>query len=53
MRVTHSRRIRAVGRGGLVVSDIEAAHDELARRGIETTDVCHVEPEQAGTDLPT
>jgi catechol 2,3-dioxygenase-like lactoylglutathione lyase family enzyme len=30
--------------GGLVVSDIEAAHDELVGRGIETTDVWHGPP---------
>jgi catechol 2,3-dioxygenase-like lactoylglutathione lyase family enzyme len=29
---------------GLVVSDIEAAHDELVGRGIETTDVWHGPP---------
>jgi catechol 2,3-dioxygenase-like lactoylglutathione lyase family enzyme len=30
--------------GGLVVSDIEVAHDELVGRGIETTDVWHGPP---------
>src|SRR5580700_195043 len=30
--------------GGLVVSDIEAAHDALVGRGIETTDVWHGPP---------
>ncbi len=40
---------------GLVVSDIEAAHDELARRGIEVSDIWHgppfpVEARQPGPD---
>ena len=30
--------------GGLVASDIEAAHDELAGRGIDVTDVWHGPP---------
>src|SRR5205823_6699330 len=42
-------------RGVLVVSDIEAAHDELARRGIDVSDVWHgppfpVEARQPGRD---
>ena len=41
--------------GGLVVSDIEAAHDELVGHGIEVTDVWHgppfpVEARQPGPD---
>jgi catechol 2,3-dioxygenase-like lactoylglutathione lyase family enzyme len=41
--------------GGLVVSDIEAAHDELAGRGIEVSDIWHgppfpVEARQPGPD---
>jgi catechol 2,3-dioxygenase-like lactoylglutathione lyase family enzyme len=41
--------------GGLVVSDIEAAHDELIGRGIETSDIWHgppfpVEARQPGRD---
>jgi catechol 2,3-dioxygenase-like lactoylglutathione lyase family enzyme len=41
--------------GGLVVSDIEAAYDELAGRGIEVSDVWHgppfpVEARQPGVD---
>jgi catechol 2,3-dioxygenase-like lactoylglutathione lyase family enzyme len=41
--------------GGLVVSDIEAAHAELAGRGIEVTDIWHgppfpIEARQAGVD---
>ena len=41
--------------GGLVVSDIEAAHDELAGRGIEVSDIWHgppfpVEVRQPGPD---
>jgi catechol 2,3-dioxygenase-like lactoylglutathione lyase family enzyme len=41
--------------GGLVVSDIEAAHDELARRGIDVSDIWHgppfpVEARQPGPD---
>ncbi len=40
---------------GLVVSDIEAAHDELARRGIDVSDIWHgpafpVEARQPGPD---
>jgi catechol 2,3-dioxygenase-like lactoylglutathione lyase family enzyme len=40
---------------GLIVSDIEAAHDELARRGIEVSKIWHgppypVEARQPGTD---
>ena len=40
---------------GLVVSDIEAAHDELARRGIDVSDIWHgpafpVEERQPGPD---
>jgi hypothetical protein len=30
--------------GGLIVSDIEAAHDELAGRGIEVSDIWHGPP---------
>jgi catechol 2,3-dioxygenase-like lactoylglutathione lyase family enzyme len=41
--------------GGLIVSDIEAAHDELAGRGIDTTEIWHgppfpAEARQPGTD---
>jgi catechol 2,3-dioxygenase-like lactoylglutathione lyase family enzyme len=41
--------------GGLIVSDIEAAHDELAGRGIDVSDVWHgppfpVEARQPGRD---
>jgi len=41
--------------GGLIVSDIEAAHDELAGRGIEVSDIWHgppfpVEARQPGVD---
>ena len=41
--------------GGLIVSDIEAAHDELVRRGIEVSDIWHgppfpVEARQPGPD---
>jgi catechol 2,3-dioxygenase-like lactoylglutathione lyase family enzyme len=41
--------------GGLVVSDVEAAHDELAGRGIDVSDVWHgppfpVEARQPGRD---
>lgn len=41
--------------GGLVVSDIEAAHDALANRGIDVSDIWHgppfpVEARQPGTD---
>jgi len=43
------------GEGNLVVSDIAAAHDELARRGIEVSDIWHgppfpVEARQPGID---
>jgi predicted enzyme related to lactoylglutathione lyase len=30
--------------GGLIVSDIEAAHDDLARRGIDVVDIWHGPP---------
>jgi hypothetical protein len=33
-----------LGRGGLIVSDIKAAHDELVGRGIEATEVWHGAP---------
>jgi catechol 2,3-dioxygenase-like lactoylglutathione lyase family enzyme len=33
--------------GGLIVSDIEAAHDELVGRSIDASDIWH------GTDLPS
>ncbi len=41
--------------GGLIVSDIEAAHDELVRRGIDVSDIWHgppfpVEARQPGPD---
>jgi catechol 2,3-dioxygenase-like lactoylglutathione lyase family enzyme len=41
--------------GGLIVSDIEAAHDELAGRGVDVSDVWHgppfpVEARQPGRD---
>jgi catechol 2,3-dioxygenase-like lactoylglutathione lyase family enzyme len=41
--------------GGLIVSDIEAAHDEVARRGIDGSDIWHgppfpVEARQPGPD---
>jgi catechol 2,3-dioxygenase-like lactoylglutathione lyase family enzyme len=41
--------------GGLIVSDIEAAHEELAGRGIEVSDIWHgppfpVEARQPGPD---
>jgi catechol 2,3-dioxygenase-like lactoylglutathione lyase family enzyme len=41
--------------GGLIVSDIEAAHEELAGRGIEVSDIWHgppfpVEARQPGID---
>jgi catechol 2,3-dioxygenase-like lactoylglutathione lyase family enzyme len=41
--------------GGLVVSDIEAAHEELANRGIDVSDIWHgppfpVEARQPGPD---
>jgi catechol 2,3-dioxygenase-like lactoylglutathione lyase family enzyme len=41
--------------GGLIVSDIEAAHDELAGRGVEVSDIWHgppfpVEARQPGVD---
>ena len=41
--------------GGLIVSDIEAAHDELSGRGIEVSDIWHgppfpVEARQPGVD---
>jgi catechol 2,3-dioxygenase-like lactoylglutathione lyase family enzyme len=41
--------------GGLVVSDIEAAHDEFAGRGIDVSDIWHgppfpVEAREPGTD---
>jgi catechol 2,3-dioxygenase-like lactoylglutathione lyase family enzyme len=41
--------------GGLTVSDIEAAHDELTSRGIDTSEIWHgppfpVEARQPGTD---
>jgi catechol 2,3-dioxygenase-like lactoylglutathione lyase family enzyme len=43
------------GEGNLVVSDVAAAHDELARRGIAVSDVWHgppfpVEARQSGID---
>jgi catechol 2,3-dioxygenase-like lactoylglutathione lyase family enzyme len=48
--------------GGLIVSDIESAHDDLAGRGIDANEIWHGPPfalyaaylvaEQAGTDLP-
>ena len=42
-------------RGGLIVSDIEAAHDELVSRGIDVSDIWHgppfpVEARQPGPD---
>jgi hypothetical protein len=37
---THDGRAR-LGRGELVVSDIEAAYDELVGRGIEVSDIWH------------
>jgi hypothetical protein len=33
-----------LGRGGLTVSDIEAAHDELVGRGIDASEVCQARP---------
>jgi catechol 2,3-dioxygenase-like lactoylglutathione lyase family enzyme len=41
--------------GGLIVSDIEAAHDELLKRGIDVSDIWHgppfpVEARQPGPD---
>jgi catechol 2,3-dioxygenase-like lactoylglutathione lyase family enzyme len=41
--------------GGLIVSDIEAAHDELVRRGVDVSDIWHgppfpVEARQPGPD---
>jgi hypothetical protein len=44
-----------VGRGGLIVSDIEAAHHQLTTRGIEVSDIWHgppfpVEARQPGPD---
>jgi catechol 2,3-dioxygenase-like lactoylglutathione lyase family enzyme len=30
--------------GGLIVSDIKAAHDEVVRRGIDASDMCHGAP---------
>jgi catechol 2,3-dioxygenase-like lactoylglutathione lyase family enzyme len=43
------------GEGGLIVSDIEAAHEELVGRGIEVSDIWHgppfrVEARQPGPD---
>jgi catechol 2,3-dioxygenase-like lactoylglutathione lyase family enzyme len=38
--------------GGLVVSDIEAAHDELAGRGIDTSDIWHGPPFPAEARQP-
>src|SRR6516225_2541724 len=40
---THDGRAR-LGRGELVVSDIEAAYDELVGRGIEMSDIWHGPP---------
>ena len=40
---THHGRA-GLGRGGLVVSDIEAAHDELVGRGIDVSDMWHGPP---------
>jgi catechol 2,3-dioxygenase-like lactoylglutathione lyase family enzyme len=57
--VTFGTGITAAGPGsavgGLIVSDIEAAHDELAGRGIDVSDVWHgppfpVEARQPGRD---
>jgi len=57
--VTFGKGITAAAPGsaeaGLVVSDIEAAHDQLARRGIDVSDVWHgppfpVEARQPGRD---
>ena len=33
-----------LGRGGLIVSDIEAAHDELIGHGVDVSDVWHGAP---------
>ncbi|HEY1590496.1 MAG TPA: VOC family protein [Solirubrobacteraceae bacterium] len=38
--------------GGLVVSDIEAAHDELAGRGIDVSDIWHGPPFPVEARLP-
>src|SRR3954469_6619243 len=38
--------------GGLVVSDIEAAHDALVGRGIDVSDVCHGPPFPAAARQP-
>jgi len=57
--VTFGKGLTAAAPGsaeaGLVVSDIEAAHDELVHRGIEASDVWHgppfpVEARQPGPD---
>jgi catechol 2,3-dioxygenase-like lactoylglutathione lyase family enzyme len=40
------------GEGGLIVSDIEAAHDELAGRGIEVSDIWHGPPFPAEARQP-
>jgi catechol 2,3-dioxygenase-like lactoylglutathione lyase family enzyme len=38
--------------GGLIVSDIEAAHDELVRRGIEVSEMWHGAPSPPEARLP-
>jgi hypothetical protein len=38
--------------GGLVASDIEAAHDELVGRGIDVSDVWHGPPFPVGARQP-
>jgi catechol 2,3-dioxygenase-like lactoylglutathione lyase family enzyme len=38
--------------GGLIVSDIEAAHDELMRRGIDTSEIWHGAPFPPEARLP-
>jgi catechol 2,3-dioxygenase-like lactoylglutathione lyase family enzyme len=42
-------------RGGLIVSDIEAAHDELAGRGIDASEIWHGPPfpPKLGSPVPT
>ena len=35
--------------GGLIVSDIEAAHDELVRRGIDASEMWHGPPFPPGS----
>ena len=53
-RRTHHGRA-GIGRGGLIVSDIEAAHVELAGRGIDASEIWHGPPlpPRHGSSAPT